>query len=217
MTPKFAQAVDPVFEYVLGLLARIDRQEAASPEEEQGRIRKRLDEADAKAAQTPEWKLAKYALVCWIDEVLIEAPWTGAPWWAENILERQLFRTRLRNQEFYRQAGEAAAHSQKDALEVFYLCVVLGFRGLYEDPIAAPVAAEGLGLPPQLQGWVDQTAAAIRARGRSPLHPTGRLGPGAPPLERQSLMIASLLAGSVLGALVSIGCWYVFILLPSQQ
>lgn len=210
MTPKFAQAVDPVFEYVLGLLVRIDHQETPSPEEEQGHIRKLLDEADAKAAQTPEWKLAKYGLVCWIDEVLIEAPWSGAPWWAENILERQLFRTRLRNQEFYKQAGDAAAHSQKDALEVFYLCVVLGFRGLYEDPIAAPVAAESLGLPPQLQGWVDQTALAIRARGRSPIHPTGRMGPGAPPLERQSLMIAAMLAASVLGAVVSIGAWLTF-------
>jgi type VI secretion system protein ImpK len=210
MTPKFSQAVDPVFEYVLGLLARIDRKEVPSPEEQQARIRKLLEDADAKAGQTAEWKLAKYALVCWIDEVLIEAPWEGAPWWAENILERQIFRTRLRNQEFYKQAAEAAAHSQRDALEVFYLCVVLGFRGLYEDPVAAPAAAESLGLPQQLQGWVDQTALAIRARGRPPIHPTGRMGPGAPPLERRSLMIASLLAASVLGALTTIGTWLVY-------
>ena len=189
---------------------------APSPEEEQGRIRKLLDEADARAGQTAEWKLAKYALVCWIDEVIIEAPWDGAPWWTNNILERQLFRTRERNEKFYMQAADAAAHSQKDALEVFYLCVVLGFRGLYEDPVAAPATAESLGLPPLLQGWVDQTALAIRARGRPPLHPTGRIGPGAPPLERQSLMIASFLAASVLSALVAIGTWYIVYVIPQK-
>lgn len=213
MTPKFSQAVDPVFEYVLQLLARIDHGEAPSHEEEQIRIRKAIDAADARAGQTSEWKLAKYALACWVDEVMDLAQWAGSKWWQDNTLEYHYFGRHNRSEEFYVRASEASAQSQRDALEVYYLSVVLGFRGFYEDPhpVEEPtLTAERLMLPKTLRAWLDQTAAGIRLRGKPRLQPTGRMGPGAPPLERQSLMIGALLAGSVLAALVAIGCWLVF-------
>lgn len=223
MTPKFSQAVDPVFEYVLQTLARIDGGEAPSYEEEHIRIRKAIDAADARAGQTAEWKLAKYALACWVDEVMDLAQWAGSKWWQDNTLEFHYFGTHIRSENFYVKANDAAGQhsgqSYRDALEVYYLSVVLGFRGFYEDPhpVEDPaLTAERLGVPKTLRGWLDQTAAGIRLRGKPRLQPTGRMGPGAPPLERQSLMIGALLAGSVLAALVAIGCWLVFAS-PFQQ
>jgi hypothetical protein len=48
MTPKFAEAVDPVFLQVLGLLDRIGRDQSPSPQEERLRIRGWLDAGDSR-------------------------------------------------------------------------------------------------------------------------------------------------------------------------
>src|SRR5437762_2895951 len=73
----------------------------------------------------------RYALACWLDEIIIQddIPWK-APW-NENKLEESdsLFRTNDRAWKFWEQAKLAAARSLRDAQEVFYLCVLLGFRG----------------------------------------------------------------------------------------
>ena len=79
MTPEFAKAVDPVFLYVLNLLERINQGEPVSAEDERSEILKGLDRADAQLGHRDDWQLAKYALVSWIDEVLIEAPWLSTP------------------------------------------------------------------------------------------------------------------------------------------
>ncbi len=154
MSPKFSAAVDFVFQQVLDLLERIGEGENPSPQDERVRIRSRLDHAEAQLGRTPDWQLAKYALVAWIDEMLIvEAPWKDREWWNENKLEWEIFQTNDRYQLFYKKAKEAFALPQKDALETFYVCVVLGFRGLYRDPAAAAMAADALQVPRDLQTW----------------------------------------------------------------
>src|SRR5204862_385786 len=100
MTPKFAKAVDPVFMHVLGLLERIARDENLMVNEERVKIRGWLDQAEGQLGHGPDWQLAKYALVAWIDDVLIDAPWDGRNWWKENALEVEVFNTRLRNEQF---------------------------------------------------------------------------------------------------------------------
>jgi len=212
MTPEFAEVIDRVFLYVLGLLDRIERDENPVPSDERVWVRSWLDEADAKLGQRQDWQLAKYALVAWIDDVLIEAPWDGRGWWKENALEVEVCNTRLRHEQFYVKAKEAAALSKKDALEVFYVCVVLGFRGLYRDPAAAAVLAAPRGLPPDLESWSRQTSMAIQlGQGRPPITETIVPGQGAPPLEGPAQFIWSALAGVVLAAFVLMFAWMWFI------
>ena len=93
MTPPFAKAVDPIFEHVLVLLDRIDAGEGGSidAEREKDRILRLFDEAQAKLGESNEWQLAKYGLVCWIDEVLIAAEWPGSTWWNEYSLESSMY------------------------------------------------------------------------------------------------------------------------------
>ena len=145
MTPKFSEAVDPVFLHVLRLLERIERGETAL---RQGRAtaNSRPDHASRGALGAgPDWQLAKYALVAWIDEVLIEAAWDGGSWWKENALEQEIFSGMKAYHQFYMRAKDATSLPRRDALEVFYVCVVLGFRGLYRDPVEAVAEAEGAG------------------------------------------------------------------------
>ncbi len=138
MTPKFAKAVDPIFMHMLRLLDRIESAESPDPGEERIQIRALIDQAEAMLGLGSEWELAKYALVSWIDEMLIDAPWESREWWKNNVLEQQIFGTRKRHQQFFIFAQKAAELIGKDALEVFYVCVILGFRGIYHDPASGP-------------------------------------------------------------------------------
>lgn len=202
MSPQFAQSVDPIILHVLNLLDRINEGQPAVPEEERVRIRLLIDQGEAIAGATPDWELAKYAIVSWIDEVLTDTPWEGNEWWSNNVLEMELFNTRLCNERFYEQAQEASALSNRDALEVYYICVVLGFRGFYVDSDLAGSFAQAYNLPPTLEGWAKQTSLAIRlGQGRPPLASPLREIAGAPPLKSRPLVVWSWLGAAFLTAL----------------
>jgi len=155
MSPHFAKAVDPIFLYVLDLLDRISRNETTEPELERAKITKHLATAETKLGQSDSWKLAKYGLVCWIDEVLIDTPWDGQDLFTNSPLEFEFFNSALRHHQFYERAREAARLLDRDALEVFYVCVLLGFRGIYanEDP---EERAKSLGIAPSLEAWATE-------------------------------------------------------------
>jgi type VI secretion system protein ImpK len=209
MTPAFAHAVDPIFERVLALLDRIDAGAGGSvdAEREKSKIVQLFETAHASLGDSKEWGSAKYALACWTDEVLIAANWpAGGPygWWTENSLETSLFNTRDRNEQFYVWALEASQLTRRDALEVYYLAVILGFRGLYEDPRQAATIAPRFQLPPQLETWVKRTADVIKLTPRPPVTTSKKLGPGAPPLKGRSTLVSAVLSSSVLAAIFGI-------------
>ena len=204
MTPTFAAAVDPIFLHVLGLLERIARNDMPNVSEERAAINNWLRHAEAALGQKQDWELAKYALVAWIDDVLIEAPWVGKSWWKENALEVETFNSRDRATLFFTRAQEAAKMTRRDALEVFYVCVVLGFRGLYRDSAAA-FLADQLGLPPNLEAWSNQVSKSIQlGQGRPSITESPRPGEGAPPLDGKFMLIGTALLGVALAAIAAV-------------
>ncbi|TWT36532.1 hypothetical protein KOR34_14380 [Posidoniimonas corsicana] len=91
---------------------------------------------------------ARYALVCWLDELFIcRSQWSDA--WNERKLESALYGGNDRAWEFWRQAQRAAAQTTDDALSAYYLCVALGFRGRLRND------------PPALEEWFEQTRARV--------------------------------------------------------
>jgi type VI secretion system protein ImpK len=199
MTPNFAQAVDPIFLYVLALLDRISRSAKIKAHDERTNIRRLIDEAEARLGFGTEWELAKYALVSWIDEMLVETAWDGRDWWGNNVLEIELFNSRECNEKFFVRARQASTITGRDALEVFYVCVILGFRGLYQDPASGAAVAQTLNLPPDLNEWARQTALSIRlGQGRDALAPPGGEVAGAPPLRSRAAVVWPWLAVALL-------------------
>lgn len=82
-------------------------------------------------------------LVYWIDEVFsFYTPWAGD--WENKKLEQSYFNTSDRAENFWNQARLALNRADKDALEVFYLALLLGFRGACRQA------------PADLQEWRDQ-------------------------------------------------------------
>ena len=151
MKEEIGNLVHPVFNYALRLKERMARGDSADLETEQATL-KGLLLSDREARQVADYGGdrgfdvssigrtiegrrgadgflgIRYALVCWLDEVFIlDSPWSQL--WNEHKLETALYGTNLRADLFWEQARRAESRPGGDALEVFFLCVVLGFRG----------------------------------------------------------------------------------------
>jgi type VI secretion system protein ImpK len=111
-----------------------------------------------------------YPLTCWLDEVFTadDSPWRER--WANQSLEWELFNSQNRAFQFWEQSAIARKLAEPDALEVFYLCVVLGFRGTARD--APEGAGSGGADAPQggdVKRWCDEMKEQIdRARANTP-------------------------------------------------
>jgi type VI secretion system protein ImpK len=98
----------------------------------------------------------------------------------------EFYNTRACYEQFFVLAKEASALPQRDALETFYLCMMLGFRGLYHDPQLNQALIESHGLPPDMEAWARQTAMSIQlGQGRPELaRPTRELAVAGPMVTR---------------------------------
>jgi len=176
MTPRFAQHVDPIFMHVIELVESIDSGKQPSPERERRLINDQLRSAEHELSSThgASWELAKYALVSWIDELLLNANnWSGQNWWLGHLLEREHFPTGTvdRHEVFFVKARDAAdLPGGGDALETFYTCAMLGFYGFYgngrqpKDDEMIRLVAQKFRLPSDLTTWSSDMAGVIRQR-----------------------------------------------------
>jgi type VI secretion system protein ImpK len=163
MTPRFAEAVDPIFLRVFSLLERLDSGAAIAPAEEKRELENLIAQADrCLSGESKNWGHAKYALVSWIDEMLIDAHiWPGQDWWRDNVLEWSVFHSRRCNELYYVKANSALNAGLDDAIQMIYVCVMLGFRGLYRDPRLNRMLIDQHGLKDDLSGWAEEYASAV--------------------------------------------------------
>jgi type VI secretion system protein ImpK len=83
-----------------------------------------------------DFRGGRYALTAWLDDLFILNVPTDSVcsrWWNQNQLEVALYNSIDAGSEFWRQADKAELLGRIDALEIFYLCVLLGFRGELRD------------------------------------------------------------------------------------
>jgi type VI secretion system protein ImpK len=207
MRAQFARAIDPIFLAAHDLITRIEEGDRLVVGDERERLLRLFDRCELALGNTADWQLAKYALCAWIDSQLINAPWIGRDWWTDNSLERHLFGHGIAHAEFFVRAAESSRLPSKDALEVYYLAVVLGFRGFYDDANAAARAAS-LGLPPTLEEWCRKVSLSLQLRqDRQPFDDSSRKGEAARPLTgRTSLINVSLI--TVLLVALAIGFFW---------
>jgi type VI secretion system protein ImpK len=145
MQEQIIDLVYPVIAFGLEVKDRLARGEKLDLKTEQGHFRGLL-QSDLEAKRFPEFGGdghflgIRFALVCWLDEIftLDVAPASPEWWkraWNEAKLETELYGTTDRYVLFWRQAREARQRPTSDAIEAYFLCVMLGFRGqAVEDP-----------------------------------------------------------------------------------
>jgi type VI secretion system protein ImpK len=210
MNDAFEQLVGPVFQYVIDFPQRLAQGENPPLQEVRGELLTLLSEAEQRASsreQASDFALAKYALVYWTDEILINSTWSHALEWRDHILEWEYFRERLAGEEFFEKARQAEGLTRTDALEVYFLCVALGFQGKYAIN------------PAELQRW----AGRVYERVASASQPSDRFLPEDPgeaqlgplrPLPGKSVLLGVSILVSVT-ALVTLACFLLAVHLTS--
>jgi type VI secretion system protein ImpK len=79
-------------------------------------------------------RLAKFALVAFLDETIISSGWTEKDEWLAEPLQIKLFDTFNAGEEFFTFISELRQRTStnKEVLEIYYLCLSLGFKGKYQ-------------------------------------------------------------------------------------
>lgn len=83
---------------------------------------------------SPVLRDARYALAALVDEVVLSSRWPGRGDWMSRTLQLEMFGDHLAGERFFeklallRQGGEIGA----DLLELYYVCLQLGFEGIYK-------------------------------------------------------------------------------------
>lgn len=88
---------------------------------------------------TPETiELVKYALVATLDETVLSIPGQARDFWITNPMQLEIFGDNIAGEEFYRKLDHLmhAPEENRSILEIYYLCLCLGFQGKYllKDP-----------------------------------------------------------------------------------
>lgn len=201
MNDAFAQIVGPVFQHVIDLQQQLRHDEHPPLADTRHRLLSLLGEAEQKAAvsreQAHDFALARYALVYWIDEVLINSSWSYSGAWRDQILEWDFYQERLGGEQFYDKAREAESLTSTDPLEVFYLCVALGFQGKYGSNRL------------ELQRWGERVYGRIASGSKPPerfLPDEARETEPIRPLPGKSVLLAvSILVSAT--ALITLACF----------
>lgn len=121
-----------------------------------------------RAAGLPEADLAeaRYALVAFIDEQVLKSTWSGRAEWMSQPLQLIFYREYTAGENFFvRLRSLLQSGSRPFALEVYYLCLALGFRGAYG--VSGDVSV--------VNGFVEAARRELMKR----LPTTTRLGPNA--------------------------------------
>lgn len=207
MRPEFSKAIDPVFLATIQFIERIERSDRLVAADERATLLRKIDDAEVQLGNTQEWQLAKYAVCAWVDALLIDAPWQGKGWWKDNCLEKKYFGRRDAHEAFFQRGVEAAGLGRKDALEVYYLAVVLGFRGFYADSDAGYKSnvINSLRLPDSIEAWCRTTARSLQLRqGRPEIPEAIQAGGSAKPLSgKSSLTIFSMISVVLFGCAIA--------------
>jgi type VI secretion system protein ImpK len=207
MQEEIAELVHPVLSYGLLLQERLKRGERPDFDTEQAVLKGRLG-SELEARRVPEYGGdgagadahggserflgIRYALTCWLDEIFIlDSPWGTR--WNERKLEAALYGSQDRAFRFWEQARLAEVRTTTDAVEVFYLCVALGFRGEME------------GRPERLAAWVLPTQARLAKSSPQELSlpPQQEFRPNVPPRTgRDQLQVMVMVWGAAILVLV---------------
>lgn len=133
---------NPLIECSAELLAvvmplRSGREGGAVPEDFRERVLQAFDTLERMALErqitTAHVQEAKYALAAFVDESVLASEWDGRLDWMSQPLQLEFFGEHLAGEGFFRhlatlrQGGDANI----DLLELYYLCLQLGFEGVY--------------------------------------------------------------------------------------
>lgn len=125
MTPEYEKVIDPLLTNLLGIVQRADRLSIRDLTVE---LRDEFDRANLLMETDREWKYALYAMVAWVDSEMI----VSHNRWKDETLEAYYFKSGNAFTEFFLRAEVAYEKRYFNAFEVFYICFMFGYHGVYQ-------------------------------------------------------------------------------------
>ncbi len=125
--------------FTVSIRVRAKRQAAADAESFRAHVKNLLAAADRDARQAgydPEYvKLAVYASIALLDESVLNSSQPMFASWPRQSLQEEVFGDHIAGENFFAHLQDLMARQDSedlaDVLEVFHLCLLLGFRGRY--------------------------------------------------------------------------------------
>jgi type VI secretion system protein ImpK len=156
-----------LFQEVLTAIVRLrsNRQAVSDAQSFRVHMREALKSADAEARKHgytgDDIQSATFAVVAFLDESILNSRNPLFADWPRKPLQEELFGTHMAGEVFFQNLekllGRTDSHDLADLLEVYYLCLLLGFGGRYS-----------MGGKGELRSTIEALAAKIqRIRGRS--------------------------------------------------
>ncbi len=187
-----------VFQEVLTVVVRLrsNRQVVTDPEVFRAQIREALRAADQEARTRgytgEQSRLAVFAIVAFLDESIMNLQQPVFAAWPRKPLQEELFGVHVAGEHFFQNIQQLLAmrdgHDVADVLEVYELCVLLGYRGRY-----------GLAGQAELRSIIETVKEKMRRiRGvPSDLSPHWMPPPGAPRTVRSDPWAKRLMWGAI--------------------
>jgi type VI secretion system protein ImpK len=132
---RLAEIFAPCFTLILHLRATDEFGDAAVLRR---RIKGLLDDAEREALRTgvspDNIQRAKFAIVAFIDETILSSSWSQKEEWTSTPLQLELYDQFDAGEVFFDRLHQLRQRPEMnaEALEVFYLCMTLGFKGKYQ-------------------------------------------------------------------------------------
>lgn len=153
---------------------------------------------------------ALYGIVALIDETVLSIPGPCRDYWFARPIQLDLFGDTIAGEEFFRKLQKLLEQPEKkkDVLEIYFLCLSLGFEGKYK-----------IFNPEELHGIVEETGRKLRKtriKTASGISPHGNRNEYMPVQSRTSSAGFPLWAGALVAAGLCGGTYLVMLALSSS-
>lgn len=132
---RLAERFAPCFTYVLKIQAS---SALGDPDQLRRNVKGVLNQCESEAQEagfgTDAIEQAKFAVVALVDETILSSSWSGTNQWMKTPLQLEFYDQFDAGEVFFDRLDELAERPEENAqiLEVYYLCMTLGFKGKYQ-------------------------------------------------------------------------------------
>lgn len=188
---------------------RFNRQAVSSADSFREHMRNALRTASQEAVQkgynVDDVKLAAFAVIAFLDESVLASSNPVFSTWSRLPFQEELFGQHMGGEAFFQYVQQLLARRDSaevaDILEVFYLSLLLGYRGRY-----------GMGSSGELRGVMDSIREKIhRIRGsNAPLSPQWAIPSEAAPPRRSDPWVSRIMIAAVATAAITLVAYAAF-------
>jgi type VI secretion system protein ImpK len=194
--------------FTVAVRLRANRQVAANADSFRTQVKQLLGTADRDARSSgyegDTVRQAIYAYIAFLDESVLNSSQPMFAAWSQQPLQEEVFGDHIAGENFFRHLAELLARQDSedlaDLLEVYQLCLLLGFRGKY--------AANPAGLQ-SISSMVQDKIRRIRG-GAPPLAPGSMLPSGEVAPVGRDRWVPRLAAAAGIALLLALGLFILF-------